>query len=233
MTKQADLNAYLFEGPLGQREEAGPLSATLLRWMDSSMRFTGFVEAYLNKIRKKMRVARDAESLFDVLGELEVAYCLLNDRRLEVQYEPYMSTGRRGADFAVTYRVNLAFNVEVARVREEEQARVEPRIIRILLDKLGQMQPGMPNLLVIHMRPGVAPTIDLAMLMQSVKTRVEAKDESLFAASRYTGPADFYKEFLRLSGLLIWGAEGQAWVNRQARPGLDEKVIRLVSDLSK
>ena len=33
---------------------------------------------------------------------------------------------------------------------------------RILLDKLGQVQPGMPNLLVIHTRADPARAIDLA-----------------------------------------------------------------------
>ena len=131
----------------------------LMQWMDSSSRFTAFVETYRDKIRKKIRVTRDPESALDVRGELEVAYGLLTDRRLAVAYEPYASAKRRGPDFAVTYRANLVFNIEVARIRVEERRggefdlqRKEERIVRILLDKLGQMQPGMANLLVIHTR---------------------------------------------------------------------------------
>ena len=132
--------AYLFEGQLHL------LSGTLMQWMEASPRFIAFAETYRDKIRKKIRATREPESALDLYGELEVAYCLLNDRRLAVAYEPYASAKRRSPDFAVTYRANLVFNVEVARIRAEENevdlARKEERILGILLDKLAQMQPG-------------------------------------------------------------------------------------------
>ncbi len=242
MTLQADLIAYVFEG------HAHPLSGTLLQWMEASSRFTAFAETYRDKIRKKIRVNREPESMLDVCSELELAYNLLNDRRLAVAYEPYASEKRRGPDFAITYRANLVFNVEVARLRveeslvngsdleretervsESERMRKEQRIIRILLDKLGQMQPGMANLLVIHTQEALARSIDLGGLMQGVKTRVEGKDPAFYAAVHYTGPADFYKDFAHLSGILLWAAGAQLWVNKQARPGLAENVLRVVS----
>jgi hypothetical protein len=244
VTKQADRIAYLFEGQPHQRSSAAPLSGALMQWMEASSRFTAFVETYRDKIRKKIRVTRQPESLLDLRGELEVAYFLLNDRRLAVAYEPYASAKRRGPDFAVTYRANLVFNIEVARLRVDESGvdgvadgnaidlrRKEERILRILLDKLGQMQPGMANLLVIHTGEELARSIDLGRLMQEVKTRAEGKDPSFYTASRYTSPAAFYKDFLHLSGILLWAAGTQLWVNKQARPGLEEKVLRLVSSL--
>jgi len=233
VTKQADLTAYLFDG------QPHLLSAELAQWMDASPRFTDFVETYRDKVRKKIRVARDPESALDVRGELAVAYCLLNDRRLTVAYEPYASAKRRGPDFSVTYRANLTFNLEVARIRTPERAgggidlpSKEERILRILLNKLGQMQPGMANLLVIYTGEALARALDLNRLMQSVKLKVDGKDPALYAASRYTGPAAFYKDFLRLSGILLWAPGAQLWVNRQARPVLDEKVLRLVGSLA-
>ncbi len=229
--------AYLFD------EQAHLLSGRLAGWMDASPRFTAFVETYRDKIRKKLRVTHQAESLMDLGSELEAAYCLLNDRRLAVVYEPYASAKRRGPDFAVTYRANLVFNIEVARLHAG-QAReggtnplhIEDRsqqehIQRVLLDKLGQMQPGMPNLLVIQTPEKLAQFIDLAGLMQQVKTRVEGKDPSFFAASRYRGPADFYRDYLRLSGVLLWSAEAQLWANKQSRPVMDEKILRMVKSL--
>ena len=236
VTKQDDLIAYVFE------EQPHLLSGALMQWMEASSRFTAFVETYRDKIRKKIRVTRQPESLLDLRGELEVAYCLLNDRRLSVAYEPYASAKRRGPDFAVTYRTNLVFNIEVARIRMEESGvdridlpRNEERILRILLakllDKLGQMQPGMANLLVIHTRDELARSIDLGRLMQAVKIRAEGKDPAFYAASRYTSPAAFYKDFHHLSGILLWSAEAQLWVNKQSRPRLAEKVLRLVSAL--
>jgi hypothetical protein len=236
MSKPADLLAYLFEG------QPHLLSEPLLRWMEASPRYTAFVETYRDKIRKKIRIARAAESILDLRSELEVAYCLLNDRRLSVAYEPYASAKRRSPDFAVTYRVNLAFNIEVARIRveqnEEERiangnlvdlVRKEQRILRVLLDKLEQLQPGMANLLVIQTSQELARSVELSGLMQAVKTRVEGKDPSFYAAGRYTSPATFYKDFLHLSGILLWASAAQLWVNKQARPGLPENVLRLVS----
>ncbi len=234
MTKQADLIAYVFEG------KPQLLSGSLLQWMEASSRFTAFVETYRDKIRKRIRVTHEPESVLDLHGELEVAYCLLNDRRLAVAYEPYASAKRRGPDFAVTYRTNLVFNIEVARIRMEASGvdcvaidlpRKEERILRILLDKLGQMQPSMANLLVIHTREELARSIDLDRLMYEVKTRAERKDPAFYAASRYTSPATFYKDFLHLNGILLWSAGAQLWVNKQARPELVEKVLRLVTSL--
>jgi hypothetical protein len=208
--------------------------------MEASSRFTAFVETYRDKIRKKIRVTREPESALDLRGELEVARRLLDDRRLAVAYEPYTSAKRRGPDFAVTYRANQIFNIEVARLRLEESRvdgtdlarfaeRKEERLLRILLDKLGQMQPGMANLLVIQTREEVARSIELGRLMQEVKIRVEGKDPSFYAISRYAAPPAFYKDFLHLSGILLWADGAQLWVNKQARPGLAEKVIRCVS----
>lgn len=230
MTKQADdLIAYLFEG------QPHLLSGTLMQWMEASPRFVAFAETYRDKMRKKIRASREPESVLDLYGELEVAYCLLNDRRLAIAYEPYASAKRRSPDFAVTYRANLVFNVEVARIRVEEREvdlqRKEERILSILLDKLEQMQPGMPNLLVIHTREELARSIDLDRLMQALKTRVEGKDPLFYAASHYTRPAAFYKDFLRLSGIVLWAPGARLWVNKQARPVLAEKVLRLVGSL--
>jgi hypothetical protein len=232
MTKQADLIAYVFDG------QPHLLSGTLKQWMEVSPRFTSFVETYRDKIRKKIRVTREPESLLDLRGELEVAYCLLNDSRLAVAYEPYASAKRRGPDFAVTYRANLVFNIEVARIRVQNSgdkgidlAHKEDRLLRILLYKLGQMQPGMANLLVIHTQDELARAIELDRLIQALKARADGKDPFFYAASGYPGPSAFYKDFLHLSGVLLWAAEAQLWVNKQARPGLSEKVLHLVSSL--
>ena len=232
MTKPTNLIAYVFDG------QPHLLSEVLRQWMEVSPRFTVFVETYRDKIRKKIRVTHEPESLLDIRGELEVAYCLLNDRRLAVEYEPYASKKRRGPDFAVTYRTNLVFNIEVARIRVENSrvkgidiARKEERLLRILLDKLGQIQPGMANLLVIHTQEELAQAIDLGKLMQGLKTRADGKDPSFYFASGYTSPAAFYKDYLHLSGILLWGAEAQLWVNKQARPGLAKKILHLVNSL--
>ena len=209
--------------------------------MEDSARFTLFVETYRDKIRKKIRLTRTPETSMDLSSELEVAYCLLNDRRLSVEYEPYASAKKRGPDFAVTYRANTVFNIEVARMRMDENGTAEhhlphkeERFLRILLYKLGQMQAGKPNLLVIHTRRELARSINLGGLMQGIKTRVEGKDPSFYNISRYISPAAFYKDFLHLSAILLWSLspDTQMWVNKQARPTLAPEILRLVSSLS-
>jgi hypothetical protein len=237
VTKQADLNAYLFDG------QPRLLYDDLLHWMEAS-RFTAFVDAYRDKIRKKIRLAHDPESALDLRSELQVASRLLADRRLEVAYEPYASAKKRSPDFAVTYRANLVFNLEVARIRGEASGvgaaavntafdlpRMQERFLYILLDKLGQMQPGMPNLVLIHAPQELAPSFDLDRLMQEIKSRVEGREPAFYALSGYAGPAAFYKDFLHLSGILLWAAETQSWANKQARPALAGKVLRRVSSL--
>jgi hypothetical protein len=230
MSKPDDLCAYLFDG---QRR---PLTGELRQWLEAAPRFVPFVEVHRDKIRKKIRVTHEAEGVLDLRAELEVAAALLSDRRLTVAYEPYASAKRRGPDFAVTYRTNHVFNVEVTRLRAEahgEPLRLEERLRRILLAKLGQMQPGMPNLLVIHTPPEAARTIDLEGFFQALKARVEAKEAALYAANGYLSPAAFYKDFLRLSAVLLWAREPRAWVNKPARPALEAKALRLVSALAR
>lgn len=227
MTKQSDLTAYVFEG------QTHLISGVLMQWMEASPRFTAFVETYRDKIRKKVRVTRDPESILDLRSELEVAYCLLKDRRLAAAYEPYASVKRRGPDFAVTYRANQIFNVEVARLRAAgiDIPHKEERILRILLNKLGQMQQGMANLLVIYSDDELVRSLDLGRLMQELKTRADGKDVDFYSTTGYSSPAAFYKDFRRLSGIALWAASAQIWVNKQAQTALPEIIVRLIRSL--
>ena len=115
---------------------------------------------------------------------------------------------------------------------EIDLPRKEERILRILLYKLGQMQPGMPNLLVIHTPEDVARSIDLGGLIQELKNKADRKESAFYATGGYAGPAAFYKDFLHLNGILLWSVVAQLWINKQARPELAEKVLRLVGSLS-
>jgi hypothetical protein len=95
------------------------------------------------------------------------------------------------------------------------------------------MQPGMPNLLVIHTRQELARLLDLGTLMQEIKSRAERKDPSFYEFSRYANPAAFYKDFLHLSAIVLGSASPgmQVWVNKQARPALAAEALRLVSSM--
>jgi hypothetical protein len=98
MKKQADLIAYLFEGASRHLGDTDPFSSTLLSWIETSPRFTAFVDIYRDKIRKKIRNTRDLDGLLDLRAELEAAFRLLFDRRLALAYEPYASAKIRGSD---------------------------------------------------------------------------------------------------------------------------------------
>lgn len=232
MTKSADLTKYIFDG------KTFPLSDEVAGWMESSSRFVGFVETYRDKIRKKLRVTSDPESLLDILAELELPFRLLADRRIAVAYEPYASIKIRGPDFTVSFRTNLTFNIELSRIHLEETGdetadlvRKQERILRVMLDKLGQMQAGKANLLVIRTRGQVDQLIDLGGLMKSLRARVDGTDPKIFLNSRYAGAAAFYKDFQHLSGNILWTTSGQFWENKQSKFRLPENVVGLVSAL--
>lgn len=232
VSQQTDLLNYLCGN------KANQFAKELLDWIESSPRFMAFAEMYRDKIRKKIRVSSDRERLLDLRGELEAAYRLLGDRRLEVEYEPYASAKERGADFAVRYRVNTRFNVEIARMHANtlefaDTRRNEERVLRIVLEKLGQMQINKPNLLVINVNEKVAKEIDLGKLMQGIKDKADRGDETFYAHSRYSKPAEFYKHFLRLNAVLFWEPNAQLWINKQAKVGLDEKILRLIKAIAR
>ena len=84
---------------------------------------------------------------------------------------------------------------------------------------------------VAHIREELARSFELDGIMQEVKTRADKKDPSFYAASRYNSPAEYYKDYLRLSGILLWADNAQLWANKQARPGLPSQILRLVRSL--
>ncbi len=101
----------LFDGSLDD-----PVAEEVVGWLAESRRFRAFAEAHRDKIRKKLRGARDADARRDVRAELRVAHLLLADRRIELAFEAYGS-GKPGPDFTVTFRGERAFNLEVTRLR--------------------------------------------------------------------------------------------------------------------
>jgi hypothetical protein len=105
-------------------------------------------------------------------------------------------------------------------------------LLGILLNKLGQMHTGTANLLVVQTGGELARFLDLDGFMQEIKIRVERKDPGFYANSPYKSPADFYKEFVHLCGLLITAGDySKVWANKQAKPSLPDKVLKLVGSL--
>jgi hypothetical protein len=253
MTRPEDLIIYWFEG------KNHVLKPTLTLWMARSSRFTGFADKYRDKIRKKIRVIQDPGTIGDLQRELLTAYMLLNERRFEITYEPYASEKKRGPDFSVTYRTNTVFNVEVTRIRGTSRQMPQPaqnhapaqihpdrdpplletgRLVELILDKFGQMQPGMINILIIYNDDPTGRLPDLGDALQRLKLQAEHKDPALFNRARFQDSSDFFKYFQRLSAVLIFqleqtpsGRPDAIWINKQARPPLADKLAAALGRL--
>jgi hypothetical protein len=139
----SELLRYVLDGLDGN---GATTSGPLAQWVGSSRRFEAFVAANRDKIRKKLRGARDPEAYQDALAELAVAMLFLHDRRVEVAYEPLAAAGGPNPDFAVRFRASTVFYAEVARLRGAVGS--AQRLAAALCAKLKQLPPGAMNVLV-------------------------------------------------------------------------------------
>jgi len=192
-----------------------------------------------DKIHKKIRIAQNDSAARDLAAELEVAYQLVQQKRFTIAYEPYASERTRGPDFAVTFK-SQTFNIEVTRIDSGnmdmsgtppgfDQEQVNGRIIDTVCDKLGQMRPRMSNLLFIVTDRDFFAALDLEQAMAALKDRVERKEEGLYSCYGFEKPADFFKYYLRLSGMLIQAKRekdskkfSSLWVNNQTKHALPD-----------
>lgn len=206
----------------------GAASVDLAAWLADSARFRAFAERHRDKIRKKLRDAPDDEARRDVRAELSVAHALLADRRIELAFEAYGSD-RGGPDFSVTYRGARAFDLEVTRLRRPPSVASDTRV---LLTKLRQLPPSVPNAVLIAFDGGDAATLDVAGATRLLRARADAKDEAFFTARGFAGTRAFYERFLRLGAVLGWcegaadDARASLWVNRSARIPLPDRALR-------
>lgn len=217
------------------------LTPSLTTWLAASRRFTAFVTTNRDKIRKKLRVAQDQETILDVRLELETAYLLLQERSLNLVYEPQPSGQSRRPDFAVTFTTSLTFMVEVTRQRTalpgtpDEVAEgaayiLGERLADTVCSKLGQLLPQRSNVLLIEVEALALMPDDLRTALLRLQQRVERNDAALLQKYRFRDRADFFNQYQRLSEILVRGAQLQAgepvlaWVNPQAKRPLPGKV---------
>jgi len=241
MSLNEPLLGYLFDDKPQPHILAGPMSG----WIDSAPRFKAFATTYRDKIRKKIRVTQSSAGTKDLEVELAAAYWLLQEPHFSVAYEPYSSDKTRGPDFAVTFK-STTFNVEVTRIGAREGARpltatddapvesvttpwldpqqVGGRLADTVCDKLGQMRAGMVNVLLVATDSDFVRVLDVNQAMERLRERAERKEDSLFSRYGFVNAADFFKYYLRLSGVLVRSAgkqDGTAdailWVNSQAK----------------
>ena len=229
-----ELLNYLFDGKPHLIYE--PMAA----WLGNSRRFTAFVTDFRDKIRKKLRVTRDPETLLDLRLEFETAYLLLQERTLSVAYEPEQSKQVRSPDFAVTYTTSLAFMVEVTRLRTVSKPELSSptngvslegeRLPDAICSKLGQLLPRRGNVLVVGVDTLRLTQTDLQSIILRIQKRAERSDSAFWARYGFPDRAEFFRHYHRLSEVIVRGLERQAdqslvsWVNSQAKHPLPGKV---------
>jgi hypothetical protein len=229
-----ELQTYLFDN------KPHILTDSMRTWLASSRRFTAFVTTSRDKIRKKIRVTQDQETIYDLRLELETAYLLLRERALSLEYEPEQSKQVRGPDFAVSYTTSLTFMVEVTRLREIQK---EPllssnngippegeRLADAICSKLGQLSPQRSNVLVVGMDAMNLRQSDLQTLMLRIQQRAERNDPAFWQRYGFRERADLFRHFQRLSEVLVRSSQLQGdkpvvmWVNPQSKHPLPSKV---------
>jgi hypothetical protein len=216
------LAAELFGGVTGD------LVLETIGWLADSPRFRRFVEANQDKIRKKLRGAKEPEARRDVRAELRVAHLLSADRRIELAFEAYGS-GRVGPDFTVGYGGRTSFNLEVTRIRRTaDAAGVEATV----LAKLRQLPPSVPNAVLVAVDGLDADAIDIGAIDRSIRAQADARDPSFLSRYGFEGSRAFYHRYHRLGAVIIWSErmDGEAraawWVNRSAGMAVPEPALR-------
>lgn len=204
------------------------MAAELAGWLAGSPRFRTFAETHHDKIRKKLRAARDADARRDVRAELRAAHLLLVDRRIELAFEAYGS-GKGGPDFTVTFRGEPSFNLEVTRLR---RASGVAGYGGPLLAKLRQLPPSAPNAVLVAIEGHRAGAFEVDSATRMLRARADGKDETFFVSRGFEGTRGFYDRYLRLGAVFVWceDAAGDAraalWSNRSARIALPERAAR-------
>ena len=153
MTALRKAEAELLEHILGgvRSPLRASLQLELAQWLAERRRFADLLTANRDKVRKKLRAAADGASLLDVRAELLVAARVCGDRRFALAFEAYGS-GKRGPDFAVSFRDHQRFDLEVTRLRQapsDETGIDARRLARAVLAKLSQLTAGLPNVVAV------------------------------------------------------------------------------------
>jgi hypothetical protein len=203
-------------------------------WVRGSRRYQAFAHANRAKIRAKLRNARHEGALDDLRAELATAAALLREERFAVEYETYTARKQRGPDFTVTYKTHTRFNVEVRRLRDDDgdnEARAA-RLAAVLSDKVGQMPPGIVNLLWLMPESELA-IEEVTRAATDLQRLAERKDEVFFTRRGFDSAADFLKQYARLSGIALCRPAGCAvWSNPAARHRLPPEIGTAISKLT-
>lgn len=201
MSAIGDLLNDIFDGP------DSPLYAEFEGWARGSRRFRAFAATYRAKIRAKLKNARHEGGLDDLRVELETAALLLREERFTLEYEKYAALRQRSPDFSVTFKSRTPFNVEVRRIRAaetdgEDAAARANKLVSVLADKVGQMPPGIVNLLWLVPDIGISAD-DVAGAAATLRRAAERKDNEYFARHGFASAAEYLRQYARLSAVVL------------------------------
>lgn len=225
--KHEALLASLFEQETGAVLSAAP-------WLRSRSRFEAFLRTYQDKIRRKARLCRDVEARRDLLAELAVAWLLLQERHLVVEYEKPQANRKGGPDFTATWKTHTMFNVEVKRLRTSEIAREEGpsnphKWGYAVCDKIKQLPATDFNIVALIVENGRSAD-DLVPAMKQLKLHAEQKDEPYFH-QRGLSVADFFTYYRRLHVIMVCEYNPALphvhilWINKEARRTLPADLL--------
>jgi hypothetical protein len=233
-----ELLGYIFDG-----QSSHLLAQPMAAWLASSRRFTDFVNTFRDKIRKKLRTVRDTEGLLDLRLELETAYLLLQERSLNLIYEPQRSEKLRRPDFAVTFTTSLTFMLEVTRLQASQKSTstetvdaipanssMGERLADAICSKLGQLLPQHSNILLLGVEATPITHDELHTAMLRVQQRVEGNNPGFLRRYQFRDRAHFFQHFHRLSEVLVRVPVLQTaepvivWVNPQGKHPLPARV---------
>jgi len=222
-----DLLDYIFDHTKTE------LYAEFETWMRGSRRFKAFAQEHRDKIRSKLRNVRDDAGMKDLRAELETAVLLLREERFTLEYEMYAASKQRGPDFTVTFKTHTPFNVEVRRIRmEDDQARVD-KLMTVLCDKVRQMPPSIMNLLWLNAEETLLEA-DLTRAVANLRQLAErgAESDAYFARRGFENAGEFLKYFQRLSGIVRRQPGGlTVWLNPIARHKMQPEIVTAIQRL--
>jgi hypothetical protein len=213
---QRELVAFLLDG------KATRNSRLLSEWIVSSKRYAAFANTYKDKIRKKLRVTQ-ADAMADLMHELRIPYLLLQDKRFEVAYEPYASAKVRSADYAITYRSNFTFDIEITHLRSlhitaaPDGEAIDARLIDVICAKLSQLQANMANILLVACPESSAGQLDPAAHLAWLRSKAEGGNAAFYARYGFKNAAGFFKLFERLSALVLLAPKGTFAMEQNSR----------------
>ncbi|MCC7449438.1 MAG: hypothetical protein IT324_18610 [Anaerolineae bacterium] len=232
MITVAELLDYIFDGatPAFYPEFEG--------WLRSSRRFKAFAMRYRGKLRAKLKNVRDENGMKDLRAELDTAVLLLREERFTLDYETYAASKQRGPDFTVTFKTHTPFNVEVRRIRsveldDKDSETPTGKLMAVLCDKVGQMPPGIVNLLWLVAERAITLT-DLNDAGTTLRQLVERKAEDFFARRGFESAAHFHRQYRQLSGVVVHQPHAHVlWLNALSRHQTPPEIVTAIQRIAR